>query len=384
MMSYQDPPQRKLFYIGINLDKRIRKDHPLRKIRELIDFDFIYKEVKDKYGYNGNESIPPPVILKLKLLFDLYTEIPNHSVLSKARKRWGEEAFRSFYERVVWQRTETSSAQVVEKGLVDGRKIFMDSSLIQADASNNSVVDRKSLKRYLNESYKELEKRLEGDGEEEGNDDNEGGGVNKRYISTTDPDSAIVRTSGKAKLRYQTHRTLDSAYEVITATEVTRGDVNEAQKMLWLIDTHQLNTETNVETVVADSKYETINNYLGCYDRGIRAHISDLKKVQGNSGLRGYIFSDEMFIYDNETDTYTCPSGKKLMPKSLHMNRESMDYAALRSDCRVCDLRPQCTRNKAGRTVKRHLRQEELEYMRALARTTISKKDIKTRQRGLG
>src|SRR3990172_5884761 len=50
MMSYQDPPQRKLFYMGINLDKRIRKDHPLRKIRELIDFDFIYKEVEDKYG----------------------------------------------------------------------------------------------------------------------------------------------------------------------------------------------------------------------------------------------------------------------------------------------------------------------------------------------
>ena len=72
MMSYQDPPQRKLFYMGINLDKRIRKDHPLRKIRELIDFDFIYKEVKDKYGYNGNESVPPPVILKLMLQLVLY------------------------------------------------------------------------------------------------------------------------------------------------------------------------------------------------------------------------------------------------------------------------------------------------------------------------
>ena len=216
MMSFQDPPQRKLFYIGINLDKRIRKNHPLRKIKELIDFDFMYNEVKDKYGYNGNESVPPPLILKLMLLlvlynvrserelmetleerldwlwfldFDLDTDIPNHSVLSKARKRWGEEAFRGFYERIVWQ--------CVEKGLVDGRKIFMDSSLIQADASNNSVVDRKSLKRYLNESYKELEKRLEGDGEEEGNDDNEGGGVNKRYISTTDPDSAIVRRVGR-------------------------------------------------------------------------------------------------------------------------------------------------------------------------------------------
>jgi len=399
MMSYQDPPQRKLFYIGINLDKRIRKDHPLRKIRELIDFDFIYKEVKDKYGYNGNESIPPPVILKLMLLlvlynvrserelmetlgerldwlwfldFDLDTETPNHSVLSKARKRWGEEAFRGFYERVVWQ--------CVESGLVDGSKIFVDSSLIEADASNNSVVDTKSLKRYLNESYRELEKRLEEEREDEEGDNDDEGGVNSRYISTTDPDAAIVRTSGKAKLRYQTHRAVDGAYEVITATEVTPGDVNEAHMMLGLIDTHKLNTETSVETVVADSKYGTISNYLSCYDRGIRAHIPDLKEAQSNSGSRAGIFSDDVFIYDKQTDTYTCPVGKKLKPKSLHMSRQSMDYAASSSDCWVCDLRPQCTRNKAGRTIKRHLRQDELDYMRALARTTTSKKDIKTRQ----
>src|SRR3972149_6466644 len=348
MMSYQDTPQRKLFYMGINLDKRIRKDHPLRKIRELIDFDFIYKEVKDKYGYNGNESIPPPVILKLMLLlvlfnvrserelmetlgerldwlwfldFDLDTETPNHSVLSKARKRWGEEAFRGFYERVVWQ--------CVESGLVDGSKIFVDSSLIESDASNNSVVDTKSLKRYLNESYRELEKRLEEEREDEEGDNDDEGGVNSRYISTTDPEAAIVRTSGKAKLRYQTHRAVDGAYEVITATEVTPGDVNEAQS---------------------------------------------------KEGLRRGIFSDDMFIYDSETDTYTCPSGKRLRHKSLHMSRQSMDYAASSSDCRVCDLRPQCTQNKAGRTVKRHLRQEGLDYMRALAGTAVSKNDIKTRQ----
>lgn len=131
--------------------------------------------------------MPPPIILKLMLLFILYnvrserelmetlperldwlwfldydldSEIPNHSVLSKARKRWGVEAFKSFFERVVWQ--------CVEMGLVDGRKIFMDSSLIEADASNNSVVDTESLKRYLNKSYMELEKRLGDDREEEG------------------------------------------------------------------------------------------------------------------------------------------------------------------------------------------------------------------------
>lgn len=402
MMSYEDPPQSKLFYMGINIDKRIRKNHPLRKIEELIDFDFIYNEVRDKYGYNGNESIPPPVILKLMLLlvlynvrserelmdtlserldwlwflgFDLDTEIPNHSVLSKARRRWGEEAFRSFYERVVWQ--------CVESGLVDGRKIFVDSSLIQADASNNSVVDRQSLKRHLSESYKELEKRLEEEvKEDDSRDDNDGssGGVNKRYISTTDPDALIMRSGGKAKLRYQTHRAVDGAYEVITATEVTPGEVNEAHLMVELIESHHSNTEIGVKTVVADSKYGTIENYLGCWDRGIRAHIPDLKEAQGRSGLRGGIFSDDVFIYDKQTDTYTCPVGKKLKPKSLHVSRQSIDYAASKSDCRVCDLRSQCTRNKAGRTVKRHLRQEEINYMRAISKTTLSKIDIRTRQ----
>ena len=78
-------------------------------------------------------------------------------MLSKARKRWEVEAFKRFFERIVWQ--------CVESGLVDGSKIFMDSSLIEADASNNSVVDTHSLKRYLNKGYMELEKRL-ADGED--------------------------------------------------------------------------------------------------------------------------------------------------------------------------------------------------------------------------
>jgi len=79
---------------------------------------------------------------------------------------------------------------------MDGSKIFVDSSLIEADASNNSVVDTESLKKYLNESNRELERRLERDSEDREKDDQgKSGGVNSRYISTTDPDAAIVRTS---------------------------------------------------------------------------------------------------------------------------------------------------------------------------------------------
>ena len=180
MMGVQDPPQGKLYYTNFNLDQRIRTNHPLRSIDQRIDFDFVYHEVADQYGSNGNVSVPPPVILKLMLLlvfynvrserelmdtlperldwlwflgYDLDSEIPDHSVLSKARKRWGAEVFQSFFERIV--------VQCVEAGLVDGKKIFLDASLVDADASNSSVIDLKSLKGQLHQRYQELEARLE-------------------------------------------------------------------------------------------------------------------------------------------------------------------------------------------------------------------------------
>ena len=60
-MGYQPGFQPKLFYHQINLEQRVPQDHLLREIQEKIDFDFIYAEVKDTYGDNGNVSIPPPV-----------------------------------------------------------------------------------------------------------------------------------------------------------------------------------------------------------------------------------------------------------------------------------------------------------------------------------
>lgn len=43
MMGVRQPPQSSLFYTGINIEKRIRSNHPLRKVNELIDFDFAYR-----------------------------------------------------------------------------------------------------------------------------------------------------------------------------------------------------------------------------------------------------------------------------------------------------------------------------------------------------
>ena len=69
-----------------------------------------------------------------------------------------------------------------------------------------------------------------------------------------------------------------------------------------------------------------------------------------------------------------------MKPTSLHINRQSRDYAAPKKVCTACLIRKQCTRNKSGRTIKRHLRQEELDRMREASRSSQAKRDIKTRQ----
>ncbi len=64
--------------------------------------------------------------------YGLEDEIPNHSVLSKARARWGEKVFARLFVQTI--------GRCVAAGLVDGRKLHVDSSLIAANASRESVI----------------------------------------------------------------------------------------------------------------------------------------------------------------------------------------------------------------------------------------------------
>jgi len=406
MMGRQPPPQGSLFYTSFNLEDRVRSNHPLRKVAAAIDFDFVYEEVEDFYGTNGNVSVPPPVIVKLMFLlvyynvrserelmetlpcrldwlwflgFDLDSEVPNHSVLSKARRRFGVELFRSFFERIVWQ--------CVEAGIVDGRKLFCDSTLVRADASKDSVVHTRSLKRHLNRAYRTLTRRLETEGDEDDISGDSDGGcgqgkVNKEHVSTTDPDASLVRKGkGKSDLFYQSHRGLDSAYGVITQTVMGRGDENEAHRLMDLANGHQAHTGITPLTVVADSKYGTKANFLACHERGMRAHIPPLRETQKSILSRRGIFGDTDFPYDPVTDTYTCPAGERLTRRKYYKEDASYFYAASTKICGPCSKRSQCTRQKTGvRHIRRHERQEILDAYYRDAQSKGAKRDIRIRQ----
>src|ERR1041385_3774824 len=173
--------QDQLFNYQVNLEKRVRRDHPLRRISAVLDLSFVRPAVQQFYGGNGHVGTDPVILVKMLLLlfvdnvaserelmsviperldylwflgYGLDDEVPHHSVLSKARARWGEEVFRELFVRTV--------EQCVAAGLVSGERLHIDSSLVRANAARDSVVKASpELVAALRAAYEQQEQKLE-------------------------------------------------------------------------------------------------------------------------------------------------------------------------------------------------------------------------------
>jgi transposase len=392
MMGTQEG-QSELFSYQINLDKRVRSDNALRRVKEAIDFSFVRAEVAALYGSNGNESVDPTVILKMMFLlffdnvaserelmriiperldylwfldYGLDDEIPNHSVLSKARRRWGQTVFERLFVRTI--------EHCVAAGLVRGDKLHVDASLIAAHASKDSVVKSSpELIAAYAAAYAAQEKKLNDPAERPGFQ-----AVNDVAISTTDPDAGLVRNGGHGShLAYHHHRAVDDAQGVVTAVETTSGSIAENKKLMDLVEQHRQNTGCELKTVVADHKYGTAENFVACHRHGVVTHLGDAKARRGK--VAG-IFSEDHFQYQPGTDTFLCPAGQTLRRRRYIRRQRVWEYGAEKAACAGCALRTQCTRSKQARVLSRHEHAEILEVCRTQAHSRAAKRDRQRRQ----
>ena len=159
----------KLFY-SVTLSRLVPVDHPVRRISEVLDLSFLYTETRQYYSHEGKPSVDPVVLFKLYLIgyffgipserrlfrevqvnlayrwylgYDLDEEIPDHSVMTKSRYRFPVEVFERLFKRII--------QLCKEKGLISGDYHFVDSSIVQADASRESFRPKlKGEQEYLN------------------------------------------------------------------------------------------------------------------------------------------------------------------------------------------------------------------------------------------
>jgi transposase len=310
MMGKPQRREGKLFYTQVNLDERVPANHPLRRIASVVDFSFARRQVAALYGRKGHESLDPALTLKLLFLcfyenvrserelmrelplrldwlwfceLDLDSPIPDHSVLSKARSRWGQKVFEELFSRVV------NLCQ--QAGLVEGKTLHADSTLLKASASLEGRVSRKlweQLEAAENPGSSPAPAGSPADTPADGGVAGGGGAtsssprpakLNERLVSPVDPDAATsTRKQGGTTLGYRDHRLVDDQHGVILATCATAADVDDGAMLQTLVETSRSHAGIDPEELVGDSMYGTQENYQWAREEGIKAY---LKKRRG-------------------------------------------------------------------------------------------------------
>jgi transposase len=395
MMGPAKRHEAKLFYVGLNLEERVPADHPLRAVAQQVDFGRVREQVRPLYGIRGNRSVDPSVLMKLMFLlhyenvaseralmnqlplrldwlwfvgYDLDETVPDHSVISKARRRWGPETFEAFFADVL--------GQCVEAGLVDGTVVHVDSSLIEANADRHRLVARRLYEQLdaveaaeTDASPSEAETSPapadaapDPAGPSASSPRGSAGaedGVNASWVSPTDPEAGLTRRDDRTVLGYKDHRAVDDAYGIVTATVTTAAPVADEQMLGAVLEAHEQGVGCPVETVVADKRYAAGATYAELRERGTRACMPR----RSRSGRPGR-FGPEAFRYDADADVYRCPAGEVLRRSDRRPQKRGFRYYAPRGACPACPLRSRCTKAKR-RQVVRHVDQEAIDWAEA-------------------
>ncbi len=365
--------QPKLMYT-FSLDDHVPSGHRLRALQAILDLRFVEPKTRTLYGQNGHVSVDPVVIMKMLLLaylyavpsirelmrqiedrlsfrwflgYDLDEKIPDHSVISKALRRFGPALFRELFERTV--------AQCRDAGLIGGELGHVDATTVQANASGDSIIERfhpqQSCEQFVNAVEQEVAAVEADDSSPSG-----GSSVNDQYCSTTDPDASIVsRDGGKRSLAYKDHRVVDDQRGVILATHATPAAVAEGKWLPFLIDrVHEQNIYPRV--VAADKSYGHAANFRYLWEQHITAHLARIRSPRQKPG----VFGKEQFTYLPEEDVYVCPAGERLSAGTRKARRGFQEYRAPKKVCASCALRSQCLSGHRARTLQRAVDEEYL------------------------
>ncbi len=201
-----------------------------------------------------------------------------------------------------------------------------------------------------------------------------------RVISTVDPEARHGhKTAARGFDGYKGHIAIDPDSEIITATQVTAGNVGDAVPAETLLSDVLLPADKASETppecratstesveVYGDASYGTAD----LVEKLEAAGIDPNTKVQPPTAREGK-FSQDDFRIDLDASTVQCPAGQCVR---LRVSRDGSGEAQFGVLCNDCPLRAKCTESKAGRTVHVHPKHRTLDRARRRQRDPNWKK----------
>ena len=418
--------QEKLF-AQFQLSERIPKHNFYRRLKEVLDLEFLYLMTKTYYGESGQKSIDPIVFFKLCLVgyleniisdrhliqhssmrldilyflgYDIDEELPWHSTISRTRQLYPESVFEQVFTKVL--------TMCVEKGMVSGHTQAIDSAPIKANASMDSLelkVPKEELKEHLKsirhmssmdkedkpirkskinkaqkeqqeitansqelEAIKSRNKKWQKDQDQRPGAGNKGSKYtsNKTHYSPTDPDARISVKPGKArKLNYMSQLSVDSAHHVITDIKAYHADKKDNQYLQDI--TKRLRNRLHQKGLIWRNCVADTG-----YSSGENYAFLEAEGLESFIPPHGtYKGGPDRFTYNKEQDYYICPEGKIIPFKKVFYekknNTKKKEYRASSKLCKGCPIRLNCL-GKTAQEKKFTVTYYREEYQRAIAR----------------
>ena len=210
---------------------------------------------------------------------------PDHSSMTVIRQRLGSECFARVFALVL--------AALRQHGLLKGRHLGIDSSVIEANASLRSLSERNT-----EEGYWDYVQRLAGetglettDGAELRNFDRKRKGKklsNEQWQNPHDPDAKIGRTKdGATDMVYLPEHTVDLETGAIVLAQVLAGDHRDSEELsarvieaVVSVQEARADPEALPETLTADKGYFSLLEIGRLQELTLKTVISDPHRAQ--------------------------------------------------------------------------------------------------------
>ena len=230
--------------------------------------------------------------------------LPDHSSLTRIRRRRGEARFRKIFRRTV--------SACVDAGIAKGEVAHVDATLIRADAGWKSMVDRHA------------------DAVASGNGD----ATAEEGASDGDASLAASRKGQRPEPCFKQHTAVDDENGVVLDVAVTTGEAGEGDMIEAQVDEVRSAAGQEIGTAAADAGYAFAKVYGGLERRGIDPLIPAKREpAKSRVPLR-------RFRSDAKHDIMKCPRGKALRPGKPR--KHGRFFHAKAKDCARCPLKGDC------------------------------------------
>ncbi len=246
---------------------------------------------------------------------------------------------------------EEKIGREVRKILEEAERIDEEEDRLYGDKRGDEMPEELRDKEVLKEKIKKAVEKLEKEGWKE--------------VNLTDPDARFMQDAdGAVDLSYNTQIAVDEEAQVIVANDVVR-EANDAHQFKPMYERVKRVTGKKPEEVSADCGYYSGEAMLYIEKEEADAYLPDqMFEKEAREGVSE--FDKSRFIYNEEEDTLTCPTGEKLVFKQNYKQNGIASRIYVGERCEGCGRRVECTRSKV-----RHVKISDVDRLRDVMRAKL-------------